>query len=86
VGLPPLLVILRDNYRPQVFESSILSSSGGKPTFPTCYCAEVRQRPICSGIFKHSRQRWEFTAAMRKCDEHLRDLTKVMRTMQDRLV
>ncbi len=37
MGLPPLLVILRRPYRAQVCQSSTLSSSGGKPTFPTCH-------------------------------------------------
>ena len=64
MGLPPPLVILRPQ-RPEVFESSTLSSSGGEPTFPTCHCAKARRRPICSTIFMQL-----LTMAMREVATH----------------
>jgi len=46
VGLPPLLDSLDDWHTQGRYGLLRIINSGGKPTFPTCYCAEVRQGPL----------------------------------------
>ena len=43
MGLPPLLMILRRPDPAGVPIVDTIKGAGGKPTFPTCYSAEVRQ-------------------------------------------